>query len=285
MIILRREHVQNGLEVKDSFGRTRHVTNGLMRDFVSWQSRPEYEPHWNSLEAALGALSPTHMERLKIGRPIRLPGDSREIPCLIFPYGDVPFVFASAGIQRVVSLAYMIVWMWHEHLQNSSGTGTKPNRRLVLLVDEAEAHLHPRWQRSIIPSVLQVLYTLLGEVTVQVCIATHSPLVLASAEPDFDESRDGLFHLELSNGKVLFNEYPFVRHGSVDAWLVSDIFGLAQARSLEAESAIEKAKGLQLQESPNPEEVRRIDADLRATLPDDDPFWVRWTYFAEQFWK
>ena len=38
-------------------------------------------------------------------RIIGLPGDTREIPSLRAPYGDVPLVHLSAGIQRIVSLA------------------------------------------------------------------------------------------------------------------------------------------------------------------------------------
>ena len=54
--------------------------------------------------------------------------------------------------------------------------------------------------------------------------------------------------------------------GSVDAWLVSDVFGLKQARSLEAEHWIERAMAMQLKSEPSREEVEEADANF-ATMP------------------
>jgi hypothetical protein len=57
-------------------------------------------------------------------------------------------------------------------------------------------------------------------------------------EPVFDEDLDSLFHLymDLEDGSVQLNEVPFVKKGNVDKWLMSDIFGLSQPRSIEAEN-------------------------------------------------
>jgi hypothetical protein len=47
----------------------------------------------------------------------------------------------------------------------------------VVLVDEIEAHLHPTWQRNVIP-LLRATFP-----KCQFVVSTHSPLVVASAEP------------------------------------------------------------------------------------------------------
>ena len=47
-------------------------------------------------------------------------------------------------------------------------------RANVLLLDEVDAHLHPRWQRSILPSIKKALPE------VQVFATSHSPFVIAS---------------------------------------------------------------------------------------------------------
>jgi len=151
-----------------------------------------------------------------------------------------------------------------------------------MLVDEMEAHLHPRWQRQIIPGLMGVVLILSKDIQMQLHVATHSPLVMASAEAVFDETRDALHHLELVDKRVTLNRVPFVRYGRSDDWLTSPIFGLGQPRSLPAEHAIESARRLQMQDRPDPAEVRSVDGELRKHLADDDDFWPRWRYFAER---
>ena len=81
-----------------------------------------------------------------------------------------------------------------------------------------------------------------GDAGVQLIAATHSPLVLASVEPHFDEDRDRLFHLDFRDGRVQLDIVPWAAQGDALNWLVSDVFGLRQARSIEAECAIEAAQ-------------------------------------------
>lgn len=59
-------------------------------------------------------------------------------------------------------------------------------------------------------------------------------------------------------------------------------FGLEQPRSKEAEDAIEDAKELQRKRTPSKEEVQEVSNRLLNVLAQDDDFWPRWTYFAEQ---
>jgi hypothetical protein len=157
----------------------------------------------------------------------------------------------------------------------------------VILIDEIEAHLHPQWQRLILPAVSSLQEELNPAPQIQYLIATHSPLVLASLEPLFNEKLDKLFHLDLRKedpieSRVLLSEMPFIRYGPVDSWLMSDIFDLGSARSVEAERAITDGKALQLKEHPSPEEIRKVSDRLIKYLAAEDGFWPRWTYFAEQ---
>ena len=47
--------------------------------------------------------------------------------------------------------------------------------------------------------------------------------------------------------------------------------------------AIERAKTIQLNPTPDVSEIQGISDKLRQLLAPDDPFWPRWTYFAERF--
>jgi len=168
-------------------------------------------------------------------------------------------VFASAGIQRIVTIAYLLVWTWHEHLRAATLSKRPPQERLVVLIDEIEAHLHPRWQRTIVPALLDTIRMISSEVQVQIVIATHAPLVLASIETDFDPTVDKLFHTDLTDHSVTLDEMPFVKYGDADNWLRSEFFGLRHARSVDAEEAIEEAKALQLNDAVTPEQVAAVN--------------------------
>lgn len=277
-----RSEVWNGIEERDANGQVVRVPcNGLVRDWVYWQNANK--PLFHTFSAVLEALSENETELLIPGEPTRLAvDDARDIPTLKFSYGEVPITLCSAGVQRIVAFAYLLVWAWHEHLTTSKLIRREPLPSIVLLVDEVEAHLHPFWQRIIIPALMNVGQKLASEAQTQLLIATHSPLVLASVETLFDDEQDKLFHLYLENGLVKLDDIPFVKRGRIDRWLTSDVFGLTQARSKDAEEAIEEAKYLQQKREPTTEEVKAVSDKLVKALAQDDDFWHRWTYFAEQ---
>ena len=68
-------------------------------------------------------------------------------------YWSLSVSLASAGVRRALALAYFLVWAWHEHRAAAQLLGKRPEDRFVVLFDEPETHLHPRWQRAILPSV------------------------------------------------------------------------------------------------------------------------------------
>ena len=66
-------------------------------------------------------------------------------------------------------------------------------------------------------------------------------------------------------------------------WLVSDVFGLSQGRSLEAEVIIAEAQALMRGDGNcGPAEQDRIHQELKRLLPDHDPFWPRWVVERER---
>jgi len=254
---------------------------GLIRDWVRWQNKPD-QSTFETFKSVLAKLSPPDMAPLIPGQPMRLPDDPRDIPTLLHNYSQVPFTHESAGIKRIVAMAYLIVWAWNEHLIYSALAKKPTQKNMVIMVDEIEAHLHPRWQRSILPALLDVTKLLSKEIKPQLMVATHSPLILASVESDFSEDSDALFHLYLKNGKsVEFNEIAFQKYGTVDAWLTSEIFALKQPRSREGESAMEQARSLLASSSPDIEKIRPIHMELAKALPAEDPFWPRWLHYLE----
>lgn len=271
-------------------GRGRRI-NGLLRDWVNWQLSPD-QSVFEMFKAVLKRLSPPDMNPLDPGEPMRVAGDSRQIPTLRHDYDTVPFTNESAGVKRIVTVAYLLVWAWNEHKVSSSLSKKAPQNRMVILIDEMEAHLHPKWQRVVLPAILDVTSILGKELEAQVIIATHSPLILASLEQDFHDSIDKLFHLQIAkrddklfaegHNEVKFGEVQFIRHGRVDAWLTSELFELKEATSQPAEHALERAKAILSEENPKPDAVKEIHTQLSEALPAEDEFWPRWLYFVQQ---
>ncbi|MFV8749195.1 AAA family ATPase [Nannocystaceae bacterium ST9] len=260
------------------------LCNGLIRDWTNWRlERGEAD---RQLCAVLKDLSESEDEPLLPGKLVRMSlDDSRDTPTLDLPYQrDVPVTLVSAGMRRIIALAYLLVWTWREHERASELLNRPVTRQIVFLIDELEAHLHPRWQRTVLRSLLSVMNTLTGaaQVPVQVIAATHSPMVLASMEPLFDAQSDALWHMKLVDRRVVVEREAWYRRGEVGHWLTSNAFGLAEARSLEAERAIVRALALYLAESPDPAEIVAVNAALASSLSDIDPFWLRWRGFVAE---
>ena len=261
------------------------VCNGLLVDWAHWLYAKDDRA--DAMAAALHALAPTPAETFVPGPLVRVSlNDARMIPSIEMHNGDaVPVLHASAGIRRAVSLAYMLTWAHSEHQLVAEQTGRPPARQVIVLFDEVESHLHPRWQRSILKCLREAGSAIFADVDFQYLVSTHSPLVLASAEPWFDAQKDAWFDINLAGDppRVHLERRPFVRLGTVGHWLTSEAFDLPTDRgSVEAEEAVLKAREILREPEPALDAVMKVDEGLRRTLSELDPFWVRWSAFVER---
>lgn len=277
------EDLWNGVFVP---GTRTPLCNGLINDAVRWRS--ERREAFSMLEKALAALSPPGELPITFGvpRPFRVK-EARDYPTLLLPYGEDFAVHASASVKRNLGLAYALVWGVSEVQRAATVTEQAPIPQVTFLIDEIEAHLHPKWQRTIMRALLSVVEQLGLTASVQILATTHAPLVLASLEPLFKPATDALFDFDLvtapSGGKrVEVEKEPWRLHGDVNAWLTSEIFGLKSTYSPEAEALIERAKKAVDDPKTDREKARRIHRKLRKVLSDLDPFWIRWRFIAEQ---
>ena len=238
----------------------------------------------------LESLSSSDDEKLLPGELTRVSlDDARDMPTIKMPYGqDVPVVHASSGVRRVIALAYFLVWAWDEHEKASKLTGKKLTPQVTFLIDEIESHLHPSWQRVIIPSLLNVVNLLASDAKVQIITATHSPMIMASIEPLFSSSKDAWFDIDYeqpedgTTSEVVLRKRDFIRRGDVCNWLMSEAFDLKSARSIEAERAIEEASLVMKENNLDREKIENVGERLKKVLSDIDSFWIRWNYFLEK---
>jgi hypothetical protein len=266
----------------------RTLCRGLVEDWTSWyyqKGRGLHPDPFSLLELVVRNLSHPQ-EPMKLGLPRRVLVDNVvDYPTIEWLQRSVAYPHWPAGVRRVLHLAYLLVWSWSEHVKAAVLRGETHADQLVLIIDEVEAHLHPKWQRTIVPALLQVNQQLHPTLEVQFLLATHSPLVMASLEPHFDEESDKLFWFDLENHKVFFRELPWANYGDAVRWLTSPIFDLRQARSREAEEAIDAAKAFIREDHsslpPGLKTRAQIDRRLRELLGGQDPFLVRWTVSTE----
>ena len=300
-----KDQVWDGLETGEG-KQKRILCNGLLRDVEAWRVRGNGA--FALLEGVLEGLSAGEPEVLKFGPSVRVRlDDAREIPTLQMPYGNVPVTLAAAGMRRVLALAYLMVWAWEEHVQAARLQRDAPTNRMVLLFDEIEAHLHPKWQRVFLPGLIKVVDGLLlkGQVeaisasssmdlvkqadlstkdiprAVQIIATTHAPLIPASVETVWNKNSDRLFDFKLgANRQIHLEEVPFDKQGNVTHWLTSESFNFTPAYSVAAEQAMKCADDF-MRLHPDPEkspakEKQAIHEALQAALGGDDEYWAYW---------
>lgn len=271
-------YVFNSKEVWDGLQREdgTWLCNGLIRDWASWQK--EKGRAFDSLIAVLDVMSPAPNEKLVPGDLTRISlDDVRDMPTLKMPYGqEVAVVHASSGMRRIISLAYFFVWCWEEHLKAKELIGGEPETKTLFLIDEVESHLHPKWQRSVIPALMKVMTQLMDSPEVQLIAVTHSPLVMASVEPLFDAQQDAWFDLDFERNKVVLRRRDFEKHGDVASWLISEAFDLKSGRPIEYERLVEEASALLDKEQPTANQIGEMHEKLVRALGPKDEFLFRW---------
>jgi predicted ATP-binding protein involved in virulence len=99
----------------------------------------------------------------------------------------------------------------------------------VVLIDEIDIHLHPRWQRQIAGWLREVFPNL------QFFVATHSPLVAIGAG-----SHALTLTLEMDHGSIRVAHNPDLSTYDADRVLRSPAFGLESTHSPETQQRLER---------------------------------------------
>ena len=86
------------------------------------------------------------------------------------PDGALPLNVLSQGTQSVIHSLARLLFGYAEYYDFPPDLEKKPG---VLIIDEIDAHLHPSWQRRIVPTLTRYFPNL------QIFCSTHSPLMLA----------------------------------------------------------------------------------------------------------
>ncbi|MDO4228846.1 MAG: AAA family ATPase [Capnocytophaga sp.] len=140
---------------------------------------------------------------------------SRLMPIVIQNGAEVSLDKLSSGnlylVQRLIGLLRQ---MYSVYKLNDLPLEEMCNTPGLLLIDEAENHLHPKWQKTFVKSILELFPNL------QIVVATHSPFIVGSVEnakiyvckPKADHS-------------VIVDETANYSNKPIEEILISEVFG------------------------------------------------------------
>lgn len=139
--------------------------------------------------------------------------------CLRLDDREVPLDWLSDGYRSVFVMVADIVRQLSAHFRYLK------EAEAVVLIDEIETHLHPRWKMSIMPALRRALPQ------VQFIVTTHDPLCLRGME-------DGevVVLQRTAGGRIApLENLPSIKGMRADQILTSDYFGLFSTSDPEAE--------------------------------------------------
>ncbi|MDX2248053.1 MAG: AAA family ATPase [Bacteroidia bacterium] len=150
-----------------------------------------------------------------------------DIPNVLFQtdYGWVKLHDLSLGYKTLI--AWMVDFASRMFRLYGKEEGNPLSKPAIVLVDEIDLHMHPRFQRKL----YQFLTTTFPNT--QFIVTAHSPLIVQATQ---DEN---IVLLKKEGDHVIINNDPeSVRNWRIDQVLTSDLFGLESARPPETEKLL-----------------------------------------------
>jgi len=141
----------------------------------------------------------------------------------------LPFDVLPDGLRAIIGWLVHAIVMMDVWLQ---GAMDPLNTEAVFLLDEIESHLHPAWQRKILPA-FQSLFP-----HSQIFVATHSPFVIASLNHGWIHS------LKAEAGKVKIEKPKAASQGDSYISVVEEIMGVKEWFDPETEKLLSDFRSL-----------------------------------------
>ena len=159
------------------------------------------------------------------------------------PYGSVPLAGLSLGYQTTLAWTVDLAWRLYHLFPESSNPLAEPS---IVLIDEIDLHLHPRWQREIMK------YLTKNFPRIQFIATAHSPLIVQAA---IDAN---LAVLQKQGDQVKIENRPrFIESWRADQILTSDLFSVP-ARSPRIERLMDKRDKLLKESRQSPSDKKLL---------------------------
>lgn len=144
------------------------------------------------------------------------------------PYGWVGLKDLSLGYRTLTTWMVDLASRLFDRYPHSKNPLAEP---AIVLVDEIDLHLHPRWQRTLIQFLSERFPN------TQFIATAHSPLVVQAA----DNANIVLLRRE-GDHVVIVSDVERIKNWRVDQILTSELFGLDSARPPQIDVALEERK-------------------------------------------
>jgi len=194
------------------------------------QALQEFLPEFKNINVIRN--NPPRMEVTKNGEILRIDQLSDGEKCLIAMISDLARRLAIANPKRDNPL---------------EGEG-------IVLIDEIELHLHPKWQRMIVSKLLEVFPNC------QFIISTHSPNVITHVKPE------SLYLLEQFQGKINVSK-PQESYGKTVERILEDLMGLTTTRPDEVNVKLREIYD-KIQQG-NLDEAKQMIVSMRKIIAED----------------
>jgi len=187
-----------------------------------------------------------------------IPGQPHKDTGLLFrtPDGLIRFSEMSLGYQTVAAWAIDIAWRMFERFPKSDDPLSE---HAIVLVDEIDLHLHPKWQRRMREDLTRHFPN------VQFIATAHSPLMAQSSL----DANLVVLQREDHDHVVIVNDPPVIQNWRLDQIVTSELFGLETARPPGIEQLIEKRSELGRKERLSTDDKRQL-AEIDAKLSNLD---------------
>jgi uncharacterized protein (TIGR02646 family) len=213
------------------------------RPWLHDASRGAFNRHVRSLSALLPRQDAVKFSRRAGVIYVETPGSRNSLSDL------------SSGYQAVLALALDIMSVMRRGWDDMNGAEG------VVLIDEVDAHLHPRWKMKIVPLLRQLFPR------VQFIATSHEPLTLRSLD-----SAEVTVLSRSSDGEVFAMtgddaEIPSPKFMRIEQLLTSELFGLHSTEDPIVEAMFEEYYDLLSKRSLGPDDRKKL-AQLKKDLAD-----------------
>ncbi len=176
--------------------------------------------------------------------------------------GEVGISALSLGYKTTLAWTLDLAWRLYENYPDSDDPLKEP---AIVLIDELDLHLHPKWQLRIMDDLTETFPN------VQFIATSHSPLLVQSA------STTNFAVIQKYNDEVVIENEPIViKSWRVDQILNSELFGLTNFRDKETEDLYKQRDELLNKTKRNSKEeaeLRQLEEKIlalpTATNPED----------------
>lgn len=173
-------------------------------------------------------------------------------------HGRFPLSLLSDGVKNMVALvadlAYRCIRL-NPHLGESAARQTPG----VVLIDEVDMHLHPRWQQLVV-ELLQKAFP-----AMQIILSTHSPQVLSTV------NAESIRLIHLDNGQGTITEPKFQTRGVESTDVLATIMGVDPVPQVEESKWLNDYRALIETGKDTSSEGLELKSKLRSHFSDDHP--------------